>query len=258
MNYCINGRQPKSILEKADEIKMRFSDQDKIIEYIDEFPNKTFILNVPKEETELNWQLYKTYVEKANFILCLENLHLAQECRNRNLQFYWAFPCFTWYELRSLLALKPYYVILGAPLSFDLEKVSKILDTTKIRLCPNLAYDAYIPKQNGIYGAWIRPEDIQFYEEYVNSIEFEYQDFKQEAALLKVYKEDKQWPGNLNLLITNLNYNIDNRVIDKDLGKKRMNCGQRCMENGTCHLCESCFTLGTAIRKRHFQESFDS
>ena len=94
-----------------------------------------------------------------------------------------------------------------------------------IRLCANLAYDAYIPRENGICGSWIRPEDIEVYSKWVDTIEFITDDLGKEATLLHVYKENKFWPGNLNLLITNLNYNIDNRGIPEEFGEIRTNCG---------------------------------
>ena len=68
----------------------------------------------------------------------------------------------------------------------------------------NLAFDAYIPRKNGIYGTWIRPEDVKVYEEWIDVLEFITTDLKQEATLLNIYKDNGYWPGNLNLLFTNL------------------------------------------------------
>lgn len=236
---------------------MRWEDQDRLIDYIEEFPNKDFILCVSKDVTELNWDIYKAYTDKVvNFALCIDNLNLATECHKHNIDFYWSYPVFTWYEFRSLLALNPCYITLGAPLSFNLEKAIKACGPTgpSLRLCPNLAYDAYIPRENGIYGTWIRPEDTKVYEKYITVFEFETEELKREATLLHIYKEEQTWPGNLNLLITNLNYNIDNRSIDEKLGERRMNCGQRCMSGGACRLCETCFMLGNKIRELHYKE----
>lgn len=257
MKYCVKGRQSKTVQDKADQIKVRYEDRARLIDYIDESPEKDYILYVPKGETELDWELFKAYNEKVvNFMLCIEDLNLAKECHEQGIDFYWAYPCYTWYDLRGILELKPCYVILGAPLSFSLEKVIKACGPTgpSIRLCPNLAYDAYIPRESGIYGTWIRPEDVEYYEKYVAVLEFETKELRQEAALLHIYKEEKIWPGNLNLLITNLGYNIDNRSIDEELGQYRMNCGQRCMSGSPCRLCETCFKLGNSIRDLHYKK----
>ena len=70
MKYCISGRQQKVILEKADEIKMQYKDKDRLINYIEDYKDKTFILEIPKEEQEnIDWPLLNAFKEKTqNFI----------------------------------------------------------------------------------------------------------------------------------------------------------------------------------------------
>lgn len=179
MKYCLSGRQPLSVLKKGDEIKMQFEDRERIIDYIETLSDKTIILEVPAEIQELNWQLFKAYAEKIDFILCLHNLNLASECVANGLKFYWAYPITTYYELRGIIALNPCYLFLGAPLSFDLPKVKGITNIP-VRLCPNLAFDAYVPRADGICGQWIRPEDTAVYEQYVDAYEFECDELKRE------------------------------------------------------------------------------
>lgn len=95
-------------------------------------------------------------------------------------------------------------------------------------MCPNVAYDAYIPRENGIYGQWIRPEDVKYYENGIYVLDFEDVDLLKERTLFHIYKEEQQWPGNLNNLLTNFNVNVDNRGLLKNLGEKRSTCGQIC------------------------------
>ena len=77
MKYAVSGRQPKSVLQQADEIKMMYQDRERLIDYIEELSDKTFILEIPKEvvSEDIDWDLYKAYSEKVNFILCINNLH---------------------------------------------------------------------------------------------------------------------------------------------------------------------------------------
>ena len=49
MKYAVSGRQPKSVLQQADEIKMMYQDRERLIDYIEELSDKTFILEIPKE-----------------------------------------------------------------------------------------------------------------------------------------------------------------------------------------------------------------
>ena len=255
MKYCISGRQPKSVLEKADEIKMRYADKDRMVEYMCEWPEKTFILDIPKGiEVDLPW--CASLASENNLILSLGDLELASVCAQFDLKFYWSFPITSYYELAGIVSLNPAYIFLGAPLFFDLDRVRKITDLP-IRLCPNLAFDSYIPRTDGICGTWIRPEDVAAYEQYVDTLEFIHGDLDHEKVLFHVYSENKYWPGNLNLLFTNFNVNVDNRAIVDEIAKTRMNCGQRCMYSGTCHFCDNAIRFASALRKKHYEELKD-
>jgi hypothetical protein len=100
----------------------------------------------------------------------------------------------------------------------------------------------------------VRPEDTAAYAKYIDTFEFRTfgEDWiTKEATLLHVYKDNAMWPGNLNLLITNLNVNVDNRAFPTDFGEIRCNCGQRCERNGTCHLCDSTFLFVAQLKKEH-------
>lgn len=247
MKYCLSGRQSMSVLKRADEIRVRYEDKDRILDYIESLPTKTIILDIPREIEEINWNLLKMYAEKISFMVCLYDLKWVNECRDCGIPFFWGYPITSYYELEGILALNPCYIFLGAPLCFDLPTV-KARAACPIRLCPNLAYDAYIPRKNGICGSWIRPEDVDLYAEYVDTLEFEVNELQREQVLFHVYKDNKEWPGNLNLLITNLNCNVDNRMIPKDLGTRRISCKQHCM-HGTCHFCETAMLFAVAVDK---------
>ena len=58
-----------------------------------------------------------------------------------------------------------------------------------IRAIPNIAYDDGLPREDGVCGKWIRPEDIDTYAQYVAAIEFKDCDIKKEQALYRVYAE---------------------------------------------------------------------
>lgn len=252
MKYCISGRQPLSTLKEADEIKMKYEDRERAIDYIQAFPEKTIIITIPKDIEDIEWKLLDVYNESCTLVLCLESLNHVNECNAHNVKFYWAYPITSYYELRGILNLNPYYIFLGAPLCFDLETVQSITGVY-IRLVANVAYDAYIPREDGICGQWIRPEDVKYYEPYVNALEFNGVDLAAERTLLHVYKDNQNWPGNLNLLLKNLNYNIDNRALPDEIGPIRIRCGQRCMRNGACHYCHSAFKFADALRKKHYE-----
>ena len=252
MKYCVSGRQPLSTLRQADEIMMKFEDIERIIDYIKDFPDKTIIYRVPKNTISVDWKLLETYATQVTLIVALEDLRLIPKCVEHNLKYYWAYPITSYYELRGILALNPYYILLGAPLVFDLEHVHN-MSNALIRIVPNVAYDSYIPRADGICGQWVRPEDLKYYAPYVNSIEFVADDLAKERTLLQIYKDNGEWPGNLNLLITNLKVDVDNRAIPDEFGQVRVRCGQRCMSHGTCHYCQNAIRFADQLRKKHYE-----
>jgi hypothetical protein len=107
----------------------------------------------------------------------------------------------------------------------------------KFRHTPNVAYNDGLPRENGVSGTWIRPEDLVLYENYIDVIEFEKCDREQEQTLFRIYMEDKKWDVIIKLLIANLDYEGTGRMIPKEFGEKRLNCRQACEQGGACTIC---------------------
>lgn len=261
MRYCVSGRQPYSVLKRADEVKVAFRDRDRIMDFVEKIPNKVIILEVRDEDAE--WETWQMYSEKFyEFHIALHNLNRWQEFADHGIKWYWPYPITSFYELNAIMELSPSYVMVGMPLSFDLDKVFNqryYKDSTEmaaLRMVANNARPSYLPvtKANaGICGQWIRPEDVPLYATRVDCIEFEEVDLNQEELLLKIYKENGEWPGNLNLLLKNFNFNVDNRAIPEDLAAARMHCGQKCFAGSMCHLCQSAIQFADQLRKVHFR-----
>lgn len=73
--------------------------------------------------------------------------------------------------------------------------------------------------------------------------EFEDCDQKKEQAMYRIYAEDKSWPTDLGLLITNFNHPGVNRMIGSEYSSRRLDCGQRCQEGNGCQICYRLLTL---------------
>ena len=125
-------------------------------------------------------------------------------------------------------------VLLDAPLYFDLPKVKSICGDVEIRLIVNKCYNSYLPHENGICGTYIRPEDVEVYSAYVDHFEFdENLSLKQEHTIYNIYTKNRAWLGNLNILLTNFNVDVDNRGFElvadendkKAFAHRRIACG---------------------------------
>ena len=255
MKYCLSARQPYSILKKADEIKIELRDYQAIPEYIEKYADKTLILeftnDIPKD---FDWNLIAAYVEKmgGGFYCALSDLSLVPECALRNIKFYYKYAVTTLYELAALKEIGVSYALIGAPLMFDLKSAAAF--KIPLRAIPNLAYEPYIKHKNGIIGGWVRPEDVDKYGEYISTFEFYApKALDKEATLFKVYAENKTWPGNLNLLIENLDFDYDNRLFydEEHFAERRMKCKQKCLSGHSCHYCVDQFYFVEHVLKKY-------
>jgi hypothetical protein len=229
------------MLKKADEIKIELRDFRAIPEYIEKFPDKTLILEFVNEIPEdFDWEVIQAYNEKMDgrFICALSDLSIIPECSLRDIKFYYKYPVTSFFELDGLKSLGVCYILVGTPLMFSLKEVAKC--NIPLRAIPNLAYEPYIKHKNGILGGWIRPEDTEAYGQYISVFEFYApKELSKEGALYRVYAENGNWPVNLNLLIDNLDFDFDNRLLYdvENFANRRMSCGQKCLRGRTCHYC---------------------
>ena len=237
MKVCLQNRQEAKYLKYADEIKVGFRDRKALPDMFEKYPEKDFILEL-YSDSEIDWNDIKEYniLSQGHLILCIANREQMSMCKEINAKFYFGYPISSFYDLRAAVACGVCYVRLDAPIFFQLDKVKEL--GVPVRAVPNVAYLDFIPREDGVCGTWIRPEDLDDYAEYVEVIEFEDCDNQKEQALYRIYIEQKAWPGELNDIISNLNYNGTNRMIPPHtFGIKRAVCGQRCQETGRCKIC---------------------
>ena len=254
MKYCLNSRQELQYLQKADEIKVEYRDKDSIPSLIEKYPGKRIILMCYFNEI-LDWKELNRWniLSRNNFMLCLASVAYADDCKEHGIPFYMGYPVKTYYELRALKELGVSYVRLAEPLFFEMDTVKQF--GVPVRMVPNVAYIDGLPREDGVCGTWVRPEDLDLYENYVEVVEFEDADLKKEQALFRIYAEQKNWPGDLQMIITNLNHDGLNRIIVPDFAEKRLNCGQRCQKASNCKLCYRALTLAMPDKIRDYMEA---
>lgn len=245
MKYCLSSRQKQEYLKKADSIKVAFRDRNIIPDLIEKYPNAEIVVLIHREKDEkFNWSEMKMWgiLARGRLVCCLQNLMDVEECKNANLPFYWGYPVNNYYDLRALKDLGVAYVRLDAPLFFEMDEVKKF--DIPVRAVPNVAHLGDIPNKNGIFGTWIRPEDIEFYENYVAICEFENCDLNKEATLFQAY-QNEEWNAGLNILLYNFNMLANNNLIWYNSLQKRLNCGQKCQKNGKCTICNKVIELAS-------------
>lgn len=259
MKLCVSARQEPKYLDWAEEIIFEYKDREGIFDFIQKFPDKTIILIAYNEE-DLDWAEIQKYniLTKEKFILALNNFYLVNTCKEQGIKFYFGYPITSYDELTAALAMGSYYVRLGAPLFFDMDYIKTHFPEAKIRLIPNVAYDDFYFRENGIPGTWIRPEDIRMYDPYAEVIEFNDANLMKERALIRIYWEERYWPGDLQMIITNLNAEGVNRFIPSEVTEKRLNCRQICKARRHCKICFNALFLANETRLQQYKDLKDA
>jgi hypothetical protein len=240
VKYSLSSRQTAEYLRQADEIHVNQIDHKIIPTLAEQYPEARINLRLNNDSEPINWTEIKTYntLCRKNFILSVEKSEQVRAAQDLNIPFYHRAPLYSFQEVRDLVNAGAAEVVLGAPLFFQLEKVQRNFPSVQIRAIANLALpEGSLSYNNGVTGVWIRPEDVELYGAYISTLEF-YGDTTQERALFRIYALEKGWSGKLNLLVQDLDNEATNRLIPPSLAEARIQCGQRCMENDVCHLCQ--------------------
>lgn len=245
MKYSVNSRQDLNTLREADEIFIEARDIESFPVLFEKLPEKTFIfcfngtIDDYKEKLKV-WRGWTENIVVRSIVVGID----GPWCKENGIKFYSAFPVSSFYDCNALKDFGVEYITITMPLTHSMKCFNNF--PVKLRMVPNVAYDAYIPRVNGLYGQWVRPEDVRYYKN-VYIFDFEDCDLEKEKILLHVYKEDQEWPGNLNLLITNLDVNVNNITIPKELGETRANCRQKCQDNGHCKFCQTAVNFSNSL-----------
>ena len=260
MKFMISCRQPLVFLKKATEIKVNYIDIERLADFVSKDWTCTadVVIYLPAN-AQIDWTTINTYKDALNIIIAVEDTNMIEVAHLYGYKSFWAFPATSFWELQGLLDLKADQVLLDAPLCFNLGDVKRICDerNVELRMVVNNCANGYMVRENGICGPYIRPEDIDYYSTFIEHFEFDADNsLQKEHTLYHVYVENRQWPGDLNILLRNLNASVDNRGFElvgienddpKFFARRRANCGQVCQSGGSCTLCVSTFNLINAI-----------
>lgn len=259
MNYCLSAQVGPEYMAKAQEIRVKYKHLDTLLDIYEINPEASIILTITSKEdkSSIRWEDIKKYNKmwQNKVIIETDSFDIMDACKLFDIKFFYAIPINTFTELKALIDYGCCDVKIDEPLTHMLDKLEKF-DIT-IRMSPNIAYYAHIPRKNGVIGSWVRPEDTKVYEEFVDIFEFEDCDAKKERALYRVYAEQQSWLGSLNDLITNLNYPGDSKLVPDDFGIIRMYCGQRCASGSNCSACYRILDLAQPNKIRNLIDNLN-
>lgn len=253
MKYCIDYYKGFKNLEKADEFTIKYTKKnDVLIDFLENFKDKRINLAIEERLSESELKLLKTICDSySNLFLKFESYDYdyVEVITESGVPFFFGNRVNNWDEFIGLIDLAVTDIYIVEDLAFELDKVSKIAhaEGVRIRTYPNVAQSSWKDSLD-IKKFWIRPEDINFYEQYVDVCEF-FGSIEQLPTLLKIYKEDKKWFGLLNEIIIGLKTPLDSRFTHTDFAEKRVRCGKSCQKGGKCRICDRIVELSYKLKE---------
>lgn len=220
-----------------------------MIAFIKQHENQTVLIHIKNTEEFISEDVLKTLApmlkEIANYkflVDIMENMkYVAIYFQKYEQPFFFNMAATSYETLQGLIAFGVTDVYIGEQLGFELHRVSKVAKANEIqiRAFPNICQVQwkFTPTLLGFY---IRPEDVEDYEEYIDVLEFfplSKQDCISEDALYEVYVINKEWYGPLLELINGLDVKIDNRRILNTFGYVRATCSRKCLQGRYCNIC---------------------
>ena len=154
-------------------------------------------------------------------------------------------------EVKALIEYGVSDIYITEYLGFNMtDLVNKVIPADiNVRVYPNVSQVPHlctlVETTDDIKTFFIRPEDLELYEGYIDIIEF-YGAVDKQDILMDIYK-DGYWMGNLNELILDFKEDINCMNLMPDFGFYRLACGHRC-DLEKCNYCDISKSLAAELR----------
>lgn len=257
MEYCLKYTNICTKLNRVKEIQIKYIEDKGLITFLEKHSSQRVNLLINADdfsESEIKKliAIRKTYPQ-YDFAVALNRYYppLLEQLQAADLKYYVAAPCLEWETLHALLSFGVSDVNVSGPLAFELTKVKTALlfadQKVQIRVTPNMIVKT-LPETPDLIGFFIRPEDVEVYEGFVDIMEFE--GLELQDTFYSIYAENKRFIGNLNQCIYNFKEPVDNKGLIPLFGERRRDCGRQCLQGGRCKRCYSLASLAKPMGER--------
>ena len=277
MKYAIPFVRDEQLLSEVDEVVVNFLHSENLIDFITKHEKQRVIINIGDPDffisQDTNMELLKKINEisqenKYNIAIRIEDyksskamIPIYDELNKANVPMFFNTHCSNWDTLIGLLEgynVSDIYVT--DELGFELDKVSKVVHNygANVRVFPNIAQSVWFATP-GLLKFFIMPEDIQYYEDYVDVCEI----FSPKlghlelAPIVKSYK-DQKWFGRFDEFIIDYIGDLDSKSLVNIFGERRATCGKKCQKGSHCRICHRLEDLNSTLGRRGFYFADDT
>lgn len=257
MKYAIHYFRGCRTLNIADELIIRYNHKtEELISFAHNLPKgQRLVVDCSQlEELAGNFTIFmRARKEHKNFAIRITKAQSQSVIDFDDLMIPWFFAegASTMEELEWMLGLGVSDVYVINDLGFHMKEVAKKchMNETNVRIYPNVAQSQKETKEDTIKYFFVRPEDIELYEDYVDVCEF-WGPLGKQSVLYDIYT-DGRWAGDLNSLILNTDFEIANTTVVPYFGEARVNCCKRC-ESNKCDICGVVQSFAATLAEKGF------
>lgn len=269
MNYCMLYSKTTGFSHYKDkevtELKINYNSSDPTIaQFLKEWQDKTIVIVLEEEiKTHSFEEIINTFAQLkkdfTNFKIMIPprlplqiKVDAAKMCKEAEIPFFFGDFINSWDLLKGIISLGVTDVYITEHLCFDMVQVSNFAkqNNVKIRIYPNICQSTWLEKCD-VTSFYIRPDDVIFYEPYVDIFEF-MGDNNIKNTAYEVYECDKKWFAPLKSFILGLEDDIDGRAVLPNFAEKRLQCQKKCSrDESSCGSCYRHSYISSMLVKNH-------
>lgn len=216
--------------------------------FISEYNSYRINLSIEDFDADRDIEIIKTLQEAHPDCKLVARLpHYTKELEqilvNQGLPHFYNEYVDTWEKFNEFLSLSVTDIIIAGDLAFDLKFASLRAkeNGVSLRVFCNIVNSSFYNSSKPIQNFFIRPEDVRFYSQYIDTFDFFFYDNSAVRinTYYEIYAQKQKWSGKLSELIYNYHGDEDNRCILPIFAEHRAACGRRCLREGTgsCNIC---------------------
>jgi hypothetical protein len=266
MRYCVDYKRDFKYLKEVDELNIVYNRKDtSLLEFLLLYKDKRINIAIHDESDFIDneciklFDAFKEQYPELNFVFKLNSYRISRDLfeiiKASEQKYKVFFDEFVrdWDTLNGYLELGVSDVYIVEELGFEIENAAAVAHAhnTQIRVFPNVAQSSW-NRSPALRKFFIRPEDVDIYESYVDVMEFFARTDNPDsiATYYKIYAIDKKWFGKLNEMILSFDNDIDSRCILSIFAERRLNCGKRCSKGRPCNVCGAIEQLSATLEEQ--------
>lgn len=250
VTFCINLPKKKKDRKNLDsylvrEIIVPWRSRRKLPDFMAEYPKIRFTLDCPQNPlNENDRNLLADFAETVPLRFDIPQKAEVFFKNNRKVtnKFYCAAPAMSTNDIERYISMGVLSVWIAGPLLLSHDILLAFANKVELRCSPILS------AENRLESCFIRPEDIDLYEDVFKSIDFSHvNDSTIEKTLTKIYFNG-EWFFDLEMLGPRMPH-ANNCLIYNEFGRRRMNCKLECItKNKVCNFCSSVASIAEKMK----------